>query len=84
MADYTVKLQRSHNIEGFLSTQGIGTDARNAMLSIPGVEDPKIINETEQLIEIAYWWTGTERFEQTDEYLNRFGIGRVWPCESSS
>lgn len=79
MTTYTVRLQRSNDIRGFMSSSSLGSDAQNGMLSIPGVEQPEVITEDEHSVTFAYKWTGTEKFWQTDEYLKKVGVCRVWP-----
>jgi len=66
MTSYTVRLQRSNDIRGFMSSSSIGSDAQKGMLSIPGVEQPEVITEDEHSVTLAYKWTGKEKFWQTD------------------
>jgi hypothetical protein len=79
MTSYTVRLQRGNDISGFMSSSSIGSDAQKGMLSIPGVEQLEVITEDEHSVTLAYKWTGQEKFWQTDEYLKKFGVCRVWP-----
>jgi hypothetical protein len=79
MTSYTVRLQRSNDIRGFMSSSSIGSDAQKGMLSIPGVEQLEVITGDEHSVTLAYKWTGEEKFWQTDEYLKKFGVCRVWP-----
>ncbi len=76
MSKYSVTLKRD-GIKGFLSSQRIGTDALNALLSIPGVEEPEIVNESNEQIELTYSWVGDGKFWETDEHLAKFGLARV-------
>ena len=77
MAGFDIRLQRSRGVEGFQSSQSLSTDALNGMLSIPGVEHPEILCETEDEVTLSYRWSGNERFWMTDEYLARFGLCRA-------
>jgi len=76
MLTYSITLQRS-GARGFLSSQSIGTDALNAMSSIPGVKNPKIIKESDEQVEIKYEWDGSDKFWETDTHLHQFGLERV-------
>lgn len=76
MPKHTIVLRRE-GIQGFLSTQSLGTDAYNAMTSIPGVSNPEIVKESDKLVEIAYEWTGKGKFWQTGEHLLKFGLARA-------
>lgn len=76
MTIYTITLKRE-GIHGFFSTQGLGTDALNAMLSIPGVINPEIVKELETLVELTYEWNGHERFMHTGEHFHKFGLARA-------
>jgi hypothetical protein len=46
LSEHSITLERK-GVQGFMSTQSIGTDALNALLTIPGVEDPEIISESD-------------------------------------
>ncbi len=73
MSKHSISLKRD-GINGFLSTQSVGTDALNAMLSIPGVRDPEILVESADQVEITYSWVGENEFLGTSEYLHKFGL----------
>ena len=73
MSRHSIVLIRA-GVAGFLSDQSIGTDALNAMQSIPGVKDPRIVSESEKRVEITYDWGGKQKFWHTDEYLRKFGL----------
>jgi hypothetical protein len=64
-------------VKGFLSSQRIGTDALNALLSIPGVENPEIVSESDEQVELTYNWVGEGQFWETSEYLLKFGLSRA-------
>ena len=76
MSKHSIILRRE-GIKGFLSSQRIGTDALNALLSIPGVENPEIISESDEQVELAYSWVGDGSFWETDEHLLEFGLARA-------
>jgi len=76
MPRHSIILKRE-GVEGFLSDQRIGTDALNAMQSIPGVENPEIITESDDQVGLTYDWTGDGPFWKTGEYLRKFGLARA-------
>jgi hypothetical protein len=77
MSKHSVILRRDNGIEGFFSDQSVGTDALNAMQSIPGVENPEIIRESDEEVELTYDWVGDGKFWETGEYLKKFGLVRA-------
>lgn len=76
MSKHSITLRRK-GVQGFLSSQRIGTDALNALLSIPGVENPEIISESTELVALTYNWVGVDQFLETSEYLLKFGLCRA-------
>lgn len=76
MPRYSITLKRQ-GMNGFLSSQRIGTDAFNALSSIPGLEDPEIVSESDEQVEITYSWVRDGNFDRIDEYLERYGLARV-------
>jgi hypothetical protein len=77
MSEHSIVIRRDDGVEGFCSTQSVGTDALNAMQSIPGVEDPQIVSETDEQAEITFEWVGDGQFWRTEEHLSRFGLKRA-------
>ncbi len=76
MTRHSIVLRRE-DVKGFLSDQSIGTDALNAMVSIPGVTNPEIVKESDEQVEVTYDWVGEEKFWRIDEHLLKFGLARV-------
>jgi hypothetical protein len=76
VSKHSITLKRD-GIKGFLSSQSIGTDARNALLSIPGLEEAEVVSESNLQVELTYSWAGDGKFWETDEYLAKFGLARV-------
>ena len=76
MSKHSITLKRE-GVQGFLSSQRIGTDALNALLSIPGVENPEIVSESTELVELTYNWVGEGQFLETSEHLLKFGLSRA-------
>ncbi|MBB1520060.1 hypothetical protein [Aquipseudomonas guryensis] len=79
MIEYTIRLERSNNVRGIQAASSLGTDSVNGMLSIAGVEQPEILRETDEFVDLTYRWSGASKFWETDEYLAKFGVRRVWP-----
>ena len=77
MSKHSITLKRN-GMRGFLSSQRIGTDGINALLSIPGVEDPEIVGESDEQVELTYSWVGDGEFLETCEYLAKFRLACVW------
>ena len=76
MSKHSITLQRD-GIKGFLSTQDLGTDALTALLAIPGVEEPEVVSESNEQVELSYSWVGDDKFWETDEHLAKLGLARV-------
>ena len=76
MSRHSITLRRS-GVRGFLSDQSIGTDAINALLGIKGVENPEIVDESNEQVELTYTWSGDDKFWETSQHLERFGLVRV-------
>lgn len=76
MSEHSITLKRK-GVQGFLSTQRIGTDALNALLSIPGVENPEIVSESNEQVELTYSWVGDGKFWETENHLLEFGLARA-------
>ena len=56
----------------------IGAQALLALAQIPGVEDLRIENETDEKVDLSYVWTGQETFWTTQEHLAQFGLERIF------
>ena len=76
MSKHSITLKRD-GTKGFLSPQSIGTDAFNALQSIPGVEEVEIMGESNEQVELTYSWGDDGKFWETDELLAKFGLARV-------
>jgi hypothetical protein len=76
VSKHSITLKRD-GIKGFLSNQSIGTDALNALVSIPGVENPEIVSESNEQVELTYSWVGDGKFWETNEHLAKFGLARA-------
>jgi hypothetical protein len=76
VSNHSITLKRD-GINGFLSSQSIGTDATNALSSIPGVKNPEIVSESNDQVELTYSWVGDGKFWETNEHLAKFGFARV-------
>ena len=75
MKIYKVILVRNNNVpNGFLSNNSVSTDAFNAISSIPGTKNVKILKEAENEAEISYEWTKNKPFLDTEIYLSNFGV----------
>jgi hypothetical protein len=77
MSKHSIILRRDNSIGGSISNQSVGTDALNAMQSIPGVTNPQIVSESDEQVELTYDWVGIGMFWETDEYLKKFGLARA-------
>lgn len=73
MSKHSIKLKR---VKGSLSSQTIGTDALSALVSIPGVKNPEIISELDELVELTYTWEGEGKFLKIEEHLKEFYLTR--------
>jgi hypothetical protein len=76
MSKNTIVLRRE-GIQGVMSDQSIGTDALNAMSTIPGVANPEIVTESEDRVTLLYDWVGKEEFWETGRHLLKHGLARV-------
>lgn len=76
MSKHSITLKRE-GMRGFLSDQSVGTDALNALSSIPGIDDLEIVDETDERVILTYTWVGTSKFWKTDERLLQFGLSCV-------
>ncbi len=61
----------------WVSNNTLGTDALNALASIPGVTDMAVEHESDDEVVISYMWSGTERFWTTGEHLQRCTLRRL-------
>ena len=75
MKRYTIKIARTTGF--FVSNNCLVTDALNAVSSVPGVADVEIEEESEDEVTLSYRWTATEKFQETAEHLEKFGLRRV-------
>lgn len=75
MKRYTIKIARTTGF--FVSNNSLGTDALNAISSVPGVVDLEIEEEVEDEVTLSYSWTAAEKFQETAEHLGKFGLRRV-------
>ncbi len=73
MTKYTRVLRRE-GMQGFMSDQSIGTDAINAMSTMPGVKNPVIVSESESQVTVSFDWVGSEPFMQAGQHLLRYGL----------
>lgn len=83
MSEQSITLIRS-GVNGFLSTQSIGTDAIAALYAIPEIKDIEVTNESDDQVDITYSWTGDEKFWDADEHLKKFGLARVSLSEENA
>lgn len=64
-----------------LSSNTIGTDALNALLSIPGVSEPEVVEESEEHAVVSYTWVAgavARSVPKTQRSANvRLGASRV-------
>lgn len=73
MTTHTIRLRRT--TIGELRTAQVGTDALNALASIPGVEDRVVIEESETEAVIQFQWSDeAEAFMRTSELLREYGL----------
>lgn len=75
MPRHTIEIER--NEFGNFSRNTLGTDALNAVASIPGTDDVQIDEEAEHIVTISYEWTGREDFNDTATVLARHYCKRV-------
>lgn len=73
---FTITLTRN-GMQGFLSQNSIETDAINALESLPNVSEVNIINSTELSATANYSWSGTEKIQNIQEHLFKFGLRRI-------
>lgn len=73
MSKHSITLKRA-GIQGFLSSNPIAIDALNALVQIPGVEEPEIVRESHDEVELTYTWVGETKFWETREHLLKFGL----------
>jgi hypothetical protein len=55
----------------------IGTDASNAVSTIPGVIDVRIEVENDEQVEISYSYTLNEKFQEIVRHLAKFNLERA-------
>lgn len=71
----TIRFER-HAIS--LSQNTIGTDGLNALLRIPGVSDPEVVEETEDYVVISYTWDPAATAPEGPEgHFRSFGLQRT-------
>lgn len=73
--------ERTLKTEGTLNSRhDVGVDALNAFRSIPGIENPEIVSESDTQVTMEYSWTGDSTYWETDEHLKRFAhpAGICW------
>lgn len=75
MKRYTIKIARTTGF--FVSNNSLGTDALNAVSSVPGAVDVEIEEESDDEVTLSYGWTTSERYLETAEHLEKFGLRRV-------
>lgn len=75
MKRHTIKVARTTGF--FVSNNSLGTDALNAVSSVPGTVDVQIEQESGDEVTLSYGWTGAESFWETAEHLQEFGLRRV-------
>lgn len=72
------KMVVKRNALGQMAAQStIGTDAFNAVSTIPGVTDVRIEAEDDEQVEISYSYTLKDKFMDTVTHLAGFGLERV-------
>jgi len=71
------KIVLKRNALGIISNNTIGTDAFNAVSSIPNITDAHIESEDDIQVEISYIYTSNEKFWGTNEHLAKFGLERA-------
>ncbi len=76
MSKHSITLQRS-GINGFLSTQTIGTDALNALHTISIINDVQIVRESNDQVELTYSLVGDGNPINIGDILDKFGLARV-------
>lgn len=76
MSKHSITLKRD-GIKGFLSIQDLGADALTALFAIPGVDEPEVVSESDEQVELSYSWIGDDKFWETGEHLAKFGLARV-------
>lgn len=75
MKIYKVTLVRDNNVpNGFLSNNSVSTDAFNAISSIPGTKNVRILKEAENEAELSYEWTNNEPFLDSGMYFSKYGV----------
>jgi len=61
-----------------LSTNTLGTDALNALLRIPGVSDPEVLEESEDQVAISYEWDAQAQTpEDLASHFRTFGVQKI-------
>jgi hypothetical protein len=76
MPKHRIILERD-GMRGFLSNQDVGTEALNALSSIEGVNDPEIVWETDDQVQVSYRWSGKEAFVDIGDVLAQYGLKRT-------
>lgn len=75
MSRHTIEIER--NEFGNFSRNTLGTDALNAVASIPGTDDVQIDKEAGHIVTISFTWTGREDFDDTATMLAKYYCKRV-------
>lgn len=75
MVRRTIKIER--NEFATFAKNTLGTDAFNAISSIPGTQDVQIDEDGEQIVTISYAWTVEGDFNDTATVLARYQCKRV-------
>lgn len=68
--------------ESLRNPDQIETDALNGISSIPGVTEAEIETADDDSVTLSYLWSGSEKFQTTDEHLRQFGLRRRWKDEA--
>ena len=75
MKRHTIEIER--NAFGNFAQNTLGTDALNAIASIPGTDDIQIEEEGNEVVVISYLWTARDDFEDTATVLAKYYCRRV-------
>lgn len=66
--------------EVFSSSNSLGTDALNAVATIPGATHVQMERESDHEVEVSYEWMSPDKFWETEVHLAGYGVRRAdWP-----
>jgi len=75
MHRHSINIER--NDFGTLARNSLGTDALNAISSIPGTHDVRIEEDGDKLVVISYTWSGPGDFHDTATVLAKHYCKRL-------